>query len=313
MTRRPPLLYLAAFAVALAACKGDSNDGDGGGDSGPVTRPAGSVAVSFTVDDTINQVYSDGDLAWTGTFKYFESTRVLQLDASANGPYPFLRDDGPWTEGGHEPEGEVAGDHRHGVTVFIAPPDAVSATLDFEYRLADATYAALPPEGFGTGDVWPGANGEFSVSGVGTALDLTLPDFAFGAFGTTDVRLVLDLAALAPGTWDTSRIFVRSALFPWTDVRLSDEGLLGDDAAGDGKLTFVLSEMVGPGNPFDHTGLPVSGTAVDFHFRLGEAPYRDGGGAALTAGVTAFTKAAGGAFEAATVTVEGGELRVVVP
>jgi hypothetical protein len=314
MTSR--ILSMTSLALALAGCGGSG--GSSGTSGGPVTRPEGSVIVSFTVDDSANQTYGAGGLRWTGDMKYVESSRVVTVDTTGNGPFPLLWDDGPWEEGGHEAAGEVAGDHRFGIAVFIAPPtraketDPVPSPLAFTYGVEDVKYAALPPAGFASGSIWPGTPGTFSVA-FGDTADLTLPDLVIPAFGTTDLKLVLDTAGLAAGSWDTSRVFATGSAWPWADVRLLDDGLLGDDAAGDGKYTFLLSEYVGAGHPFAHTGLLASGTAVDFAFVLRAQDYRDGGGVGLTAGVTAFTRTAGGAFTPATVTVVGTETRVVAP
>jgi len=265
------------------------------------------------VDDTANLVYGEGDLRWTGTLKYVESTRVVTFDSTGNGPFPLLWDDGPWEDGGHEPAGAVAGDHRFGITVFVAPP-ALTATseLVFGHGVEDASYAAFPPDGFGSGHLWTGPEDEF-VIGPGATEDLVLADLVLPAFGTTDLKLVLDTAGLAPGSWDTSRVYAIGSAWPWSSVRLLDDGLLGDDAAGDGKYTLVLSEYVGASHPFAHSGLPGSGAAVDFGFVLREDDYRDGGAVGLTAGVSAFTRAAGGALVPATVTVVGMETQVIVP
>ena len=83
------------------------------------TPPSGYVAVNFSIDDSANPTYDDtSGLAWKGSFSHNPATRILTQDGSWGGPYPMLYDDGPWTAGGHEPEGSTAGDHIWGVTVW---------------------------------------------------------------------------------------------------------------------------------------------------------------------------------------------------
>jgi hypothetical protein len=67
------------------------------------------------------------------------ASRIATRDEGWGGPYPRLYDDGPWTAGGHEPAGAVAGDHRWGVTVFIKPP--ATGIAQYEYGLVDRTGA----------------------------------------------------------------------------------------------------------------------------------------------------------------------------
>src|SRR5437870_6132320 len=107
-------LFVLGIA-ALAAC--------GGEDKKPTfTKPAGTVAVNFSVDDTANKVFAAGDLKWKGSMIYDTATNKVTKDDTWGGPYATLFDDGPWTNGGHEPDGATKGDNIWGVTVFVTPP-----------------------------------------------------------------------------------------------------------------------------------------------------------------------------------------------
>lgn len=275
-----------ACAVALvalaAACGSSSSDNPPAPPAGtPFAKPAGTVAVNFKVDDSINKVYRAGELIWKGSMVYDTTTRKIGgVDSSWGGPWATLYDDGAWdTVGGHEPSGSTAGDNKWGVTVFVTPP--VTGTLTYEYGLID--------HAFGDGWIWPGANGQFVIATGATAavdaLGVTLP-----AFGTIDLKLVIDTNALdAGGTWDTAKVAVKGSAFAWSLTTLLDNGALGDDTAADHKYTFVLSNYVGAGKPLYHTGLLHSADKPEFVFTFGatDKEYKVGGAASAT-GVTAF-------------------------
>ncbi len=96
------ILGVAGLAVALAGCGDSSSTPPPAG----FTQPAGTVAVNFTVDDTANKVWKSGELEWKGSMKYDSTTRVVtSLPSWLPGPWAKLYDDGPWSTGGHEPEG----------------------------------------------------------------------------------------------------------------------------------------------------------------------------------------------------------------
>src|SRR5262249_10177992 len=71
----------AAVTVALAGCGSESTPATPDArPSGGFMQPAGTVAVSFTVDDTANKVYGPGDLQWKGSMIYDPATRKITKD-----------------------------------------------------------------------------------------------------------------------------------------------------------------------------------------------------------------------------------------
>src|SRR6266852_4305066 len=119
--RRLSIVSIASIAV-LAACGGSSKPPT-------FTKPAGTVAVNFSVDDTANKSYTadatgKSDLQWKGAMIYDSTKNTITADPTWGGPWAVLYDDGPWTSGGHEPDGATAGDHIWGVAVFVTPPAA---------------------------------------------------------------------------------------------------------------------------------------------------------------------------------------------
>ncbi|TNF26046.1 MAG: hypothetical protein EP329_21900 [Deltaproteobacteria bacterium] len=252
----------------------------------PFNPPANHVAVNFTIDDSINQTYEDGDgLAWKGSFNFNAETRVLAKDGSWGGPFPMLYDDGPWSAGGHEPAGATAGDHIWGVTVWVDN----SAAVDFEYGAIRGSV-----DGSDGDWIWVGSNGTFSViAGDATAIDadgLVIP-----AFGTTDMKLEIDSANVSSLFTGATAFKVKGSAWGWAEVVMTDDATKGDGTASDGIFTFVLSENTGK-----HTGLLNSGDAPQFVFVIDGVEYKTDGAADAT-GVTAYTKAEGGDWTAATV------------
>lgn len=256
-------------------------------------RPAGTIALGFTADDSANRVYTAADgLAWKGSFRVDAQTRVLQRDPAWAGPFPLLFDDGAWTTGGHEPAGEVAGDHRWGVTVFVVPE--AMATIDIEYGAIRGSVAGS--DGVW---IWEGfRNGFVTIPAAATA-DITVPGLTIRRFGTTDLRLTLDVSVLAPPFTAaplTGDVRVKSIAWGWTEAVMSDDGTRGDMTAGDGRFTFVLSEMVGAGRPLGPLfGLLRSGDQALFVLVIGGVEYRVAGFPS-SVGVSAELQVQGGVF-----------------
>jgi hypothetical protein len=125
------------------------------------------------------------------------------------------------------------------------------------------------------------------------------------AFGTKDVQLIIDKNNLATGTWDTSKITVKSSAWGWSEVTLKDDGSTnGDATANDGKFTLNLSAIAGAGKPYPHTGLKVSGENEEFVFVFNGVEYKDASGNCNTTGVSAGTRSGtSGSFTPATVNV----------
>jgi hypothetical protein len=302
------LSYISAVAMAaaLAGC-GDTATTDMGGNpdmtvAAPADmtyigfpQPAGTIPVNFSVDDSLNKVYAQGDLEWKGSMIYDKTTRKIVLDTKWGGPWAALWDDGPWNTGGHEPAGSTAGDHKWGITVFATPPAAMGSMDNYEYGLNDAPYQT----NFGNGWVWKASkNGTFSVAN-GATMPINAQGQTFLAFGTTDLRLTLDSKNLDKATaWDTSKVGVKGSGWAWGTQTLTDDGT--------GKYIFTLSGSTGAGKMFNHTGLLNSGDKPEFIFVLGAGSgkeYKDANGAALPTGVTAEVKPSGGSFTVVPVTI----------
>jgi hypothetical protein len=276
-------------------------------------QPAGTVAVNFTVDDTANKVFTTGSLDWKGSFKANPPDggapwdRIILKDPLWTGPYPPLFDDGPWRTGGHEPSGSTAGDHLWGVTVF-APAAASVATL-YEYGLIDHSTG---------GWLWYGPNGSFQIQ-PGATGEVTAPGMTLLPFGTTDLKVVVDTGTVLDGgvgTWDTRRVEVKGSAWAWNPILLADDGLAGDDVARDGRFTFLLSSVVGPGHLQPHSGLLNSNDVVQFVVVLGGVEYKSppgGGGTSLSTGVTAFARRSGGTFTTLPLTVVQNNSAVTIP
>ena len=304
-------MALAATAIAgFAACSDDStpsstpdarvfdapvstvDSGTSGVDSGTSgldASTASGVSVNFSVDDSINQVYTQGDLVWKGSFIWDSTTNSAVYDGAWSGPYAALYDDGPVTAGGHEPPGAVAGDHKWGVQIKIVPP--ATGMQAYDYGLDDTYY-----DTYGNGWVWLGSNGQFIVQSTSTG-SITAQGQTFTAFGTHDLRLTLDLTALASheipdagsSAYDTSVVKLKSSAWGWS---------LTQATVADNKAVVLLSSIVGTGHTFKHTGLLNSGDKPEWVWTLGAADdeYRDQGIPAKQ-GVTVEYKDSDGNFQ----------------
>lgn len=274
------LSILTIASLGLAACGGSQNNAPP--PAPPTwTKPAGAVAVNFSVDDSANKVYKQGDLQWKGSMIYDGTKNLVTKDSTWGGPWATLYDDGPWTTGGHEPVGSTAGDSIWGVTVFVTPPASGADT--YEYGLIDNVYQT----NFGNGWIWTGSNGKYTVSSGATA-DVKADGLALKKFGTTDLQITIDKSQLAAGTWDTSKITLKGSGWAWSEVPLTGAG------TGGNQFVFTLSENIGAGKKFPHTGLMSSGDKPEFIFVFNGKEYKDPNTkAALATGITAATKASG--------------------
>ena len=284
------ILGAVLFSAALSAC--------GGTDvvAPPFPKPAGTVAVNFTVDDSANKGFTAGQLQWKGAMTYDATSRKITPDATWGGPFATLYDDGPWDKGGHEPIGATAGDHKWGVTVFATPPATGADT--YEYGLQDGSQKAdavlVGPNGW----MWVGSNGSFSIASGATAA-VTAPGLTLRTPGNTDIQIVVDTKNLAPGTWDTSRVTVKGQAWTWSRI------LVTPDSSG--KVTFVLSNFVGAGKLLPQFGLAASGDKPEFGLVFGSGDgveYKDATKTMITTGITAGVRTgASGAFTPVTVQV----------
>lgn len=271
-------------------------------------QPANTVAVNFTIDASGRPgFYSDGDLEWKGAFEYDSATRIQIPDGNWDGPFAPLYDDGPWTAGGHEPKGSVAGDDKFGVTVFMAVP-----TEDQRYEYGAQTKAG--------GWIWPaGDNGAFILVANSTA-EVTADGLTLTPEGTYDLRLTLDTKNLGSGATFTAGnpITVKGTFSEWSEDPAFDDGTHGDATANDGVFTYTLSA-----NAVRHLKL-TSGTiqewvwviyGVDADGKATKAEYKTSSNIAEQTGVAAFTKGPTDAdFTSATISLAGnGNTMIVIP
>ena len=154
--------------------------GDSGGGHRDFEPVPGAVTVNLRVIDPTKSLTDASGLCMKGQFDVDAAHRVVSVDAEWKAPWPRLFDDGPGTEGGHEPADAVAGDHTWGVAIFVGPEVLAQ---QFEYSLV--TGAQVNADGFtggvpgaadsGETSVWPDvSNGFFAVAPLGGA-DIDLP------------------------------------------------------------------------------------------------------------------------------------------
>lgn len=258
---------------------GVADAGEDMSDSGPrpdggFPQPSNTVPVNFSLDDRANRSYTAMDgLAWSGTFNFNEPTRIAGFDARRQPPFPLLYDDGPWTFGGHEPEGATANDNVWGITVFITPP--TMNPLTFEYTTARRTTQGSTGE-----EIWLLYNeqpGAFTLA-PGQRQAITAIGLAIPAWGPIDFRITLDTALMAmmfrqrfnPAQ---DQVLISSSQWGWADLPMNDDGRLGDRSSNDGIYTFQLLPNVGPGTTRQHSGGMNGGDVAQFTLKIGFDDY----------------------------------------
>jgi hypothetical protein len=263
-------MRLVALAL-LIGCPDPDNDTDTDTGTNDVVR------IGFSVDDTANQTYTDADaLTWKGSFVYDAVTRGIEVDGSWSGPWPVLFDDGSVADGGHEPDGAVAGDHVWGIEVLFPSPSEVTY---LEYGLIRGSDAVW---------LWEGPNGEIEVP-AGATGSLTAPGLVLPEFGNIELQFRLDVsnsgAALAPDFQGASYtdIKLKANVWGWVEYPMRDDGLVSDSIADDDVYSLRLSDVAGP-----HDGLAHVGDDVQFVFVLDGVEYK-AGGVGATEGASAFS------------------------
>ena len=275
-----------------------TTDGASAGDTGDAASSGGGsqVTLTFEVDDSANQTYGDADIYWTGSFVWDEKTGEISHTDSwlpEERPWPPLYDDGPQSKGGHEHEGATKGDHIFSTAVTIK----TAADVELEYGALNEDLNWM----------WIGPNGSLVLKKgqTGTVAAKTLK---LAKFGDVDVKLELSLDALhanfAKWSAKTHKFFVKGTMNTWTAVQLLDDGKDGDEAAGDGKFTYVQSKRKG-----SHDGLVSVGDELQFIWvaTQGDTLPKDGqeykgSTAAYPDGVKAWTGTGpGGAWVTATI------------
>jgi hypothetical protein len=311
---------IAAAALITMGCPG--GDDTGGSDAGTTTdagttdagtdagtgatgfpQPANTVPLNFTIDASARPgAYANEDLEWKGQFTYNKDTRVLTFAgdwAGGNGPYVPLYDDGPWSAGGHEPAGAVAGDNKFGITAFL-PVQTEALKIDYGAQIKFGTKCTQS----GGCWIWKGSNGSVNVPANSTAA-VTAAGLKLDPVGSVDVKITLDTDSLAAGTTVPGPVKLKGTLTAWSEDEAFDNGQKGDDVAGDGIFTYVLSQA---GN----RELVAPGARVEFIWTLGGTPvieYKNSSGEGEKTGVKAYSKAAGGSFVERTIIITTGEFK----
>lgn len=263
----------------------DININDGGVDIGEDTggarwvRPEGYAVVTFYVDDSENKTYKDGQMKWNGSFVWDEKTNIAVFSSSwlpTDGPFPPLYDDGPISQGGHEMEGAVAGDHIFSTEIYIKPDS--ENDIVFEYGLINEW----------NNWIWEGPNGQFVIE-KGFTGKKDAKGIKFHKFGDIDAKIVIDMNNIHPdfkGGAKIENVFIKGSMNSWTPVQILDDGQNGDEKAGDGVYTYIHSKHLGV-----HDGLLYLEQHVQFVFVFNSedgVEYKINGDAA-TEGVRAFT------------------------
>ncbi len=229
------------------------------------TPPAGDTFVQLTmfVDDSQNQSYDESDgLAWKGSFRYDDDLNELEFDGAWAGPFVPLWDDGPRSEGGHEAEGQVAGDRIWTVVVDLPTPES---DLVFEYGVITGS------DGGGDGQwIWTiHSNGTLDVP-AGATGTIEAEGLTIAKWGWADLRLRLDTAKLdAAFDVEIQLLDVKGSSWGWNLVTL-------DDPDGDGVYEFVLSDHIGQG-ALEHAGLLTPGDEPEFVFEINSIEYKVAG------------------------------------
>ncbi len=287
-------LVLLLGAVGLLGCAESPapTEVDGGAEGegeGEPTCPANEICVSFFVDDRANRVFDDAaQLEWKGTFRLLdpEGDQAVR-DGSWVGPFPRLHDDGPPPEG-HEAPGSEAGDHVWTTRVrFPAPPSPQH--LDYGAQWGGAYWIwscnnASEPCAQGQ------TNGGLDLVPADAGREISAPGLILPEQGHIDLKLLLDtndLAGDADEFRDRRRVKVKGSYGWWLPLTCSDGGDRGDELAGDGVFTCLLSEIKGP-----YEGLLTCGSDALFVFLLGadDKEYKVGEVPPMQ-GVRAFIKA----------------------
>ncbi|MCX7944253.1 MAG: IPT/TIG domain-containing protein, partial [Deltaproteobacteria bacterium] len=217
-------------------------------------RPEGYAVVTFYVDDSENKTYKDGQMKWNGSFTWDEKSNIAVFSSSwlpTDGPFPPLYDDGPISQGGHEMEGAVAGDHIFSTEIYIKPDK--DNDMVFEYGLINEW----------NNWIWEGPNGQFTIE-KGFTGKIDAKGIKFHKFGDIDAKIIIDMKNIHQdfkGGGNIESVFIKGSMNSWTPVQILDNGKDGDEKAGDGIYTYLHSKHLGV-----HDGLLYMGQHVQFVF-----------------------------------------------
>lgn len=264
---------IALVAVGCGANDNNNNNNDAGTntpDAGPsctsFQQPDGTIALNFTIDATGRpDFYQDAELEWKGNFQYDVETRIATNTGSTwEPPFAPMYDDGPWTCGGHEPKGAVAGDEKFGITMFFAKPTE-DVVFSYGAQLAPGPKCANPDGCW----IWTGDNGGFTVPANATA-DIDADGLTLAPEGNVDIRISLDTTNLPAEYTIVEPVGIKGSYCDWNKETVANPV--------NGVYTYVLSAS-------PNCLMASPGTLVKFVWTYGEA-----GEYKLVQGVTAATK-----------------------
>jgi len=291
------LVLTAGLALTLAACGDDDDNGTGGPtdtgptdtgeqdtgptDTGPTdTGPADTggedtgggptVTLRFQVDDTANN--SVGAISGAA-FEWNDFDR-------SGGDRPVLTNDGSglWTYTEDIPIPDSDTTYNFGANLSTPAPGTGFSDWIWAYDSRDLGSYTVPADAQ-DGDV-------IDIEGPDGSPALTIPEF-----GDWDVRLTVDTNDLAtndPAFDPSGGVDVKLSRAAFFANFLQDDGNLGDETAGDGIYTFVLSEQIANApadTPLQAAGLLAPGDPMEFIWRFSATEYKIDG-VAQTQGVT---------------------------
>ena len=228
------------------------------------------INVSFQVDDSANQTYGPEDgLAWKGSFSYDTDDNLIVFDGAWSGPFIPLWDDGPISDGGHEAEGQQAGDHIWSVSVQM---ESTTSDVTFEYGAIRNSVEGSDGEW-----IWQGENGTFTIP-ANTTDDVDITSLTIDALGWIDIRFSIDVANIDPQFMLDPPQFVevKTSAWGWSEQTMTDDGTM-DDIAGDGIYSLVLGNVTGEGTTLPNNGLLNPGETPEFVFVLDDIEYKIAG------------------------------------
>lgn len=246
----------------------DAGDGTENTDGTDATSgPGGYLTLTFAVDDSANKTYDQEDgLAWKGSFSYDTDDNVIAPDGAWSGPFIALWDDGPISAGGHEAEGQSAGDHIWSVAVQMESP---GTDVIFEYGAIRNSIDGSDGEW-----IWQGENGIFTIP-AGSTGEVVVEGLTIDALGWIDIRFSIDTSNINTDFMVDPPQFVevKSSAWGWSEQTMTDDGTM-DDVAGDGIYSLVLGMVTGEGTALANNGLVNPGDTPEFVFVLDDIEYK---------------------------------------
>ena len=249
----------------------DTNDGmdavDGVDGLDAVSVSDTVATLTFLVDDSANKTYTAEDgLAWKGSFSFDEDDNIVTFDGAWSGPFVPLWDDGPRSDGGHEPEDQIAGDSVWSVAVNVGSP--LSDTV-FEYGAIRNSIDGSDGEW-----IWATDNGTFTVPAYSEET-IAVQGLTIEAHGWIDARISIDTSEIDPSFMLEPPQFVevKSSAWGWSEQPMTDDGSM-DAIPNDGIYSVTLGTITGPDTELPNNGLLNPGALPEFVFVLDDIEYK---------------------------------------